>query len=284
MEEKISIVTTVYNTSKTLGRCLDSLLAQTYDNLEIIVVNDASTDNSLEIAEEYAAKHDNIKVINLKVNRGAGYARSTGIDNVTGDLIGFVDSDDEVHKDFYKTLYSYITKYKADIVWSPCYPIYEGQKKWEPEIKYVEVHEGKDVVEKNIRKKQGFNGSLSYRRVWKDIEYCKLRYIEDTPTFFKINSNCKKGVLLDYNGYYYYENPLSICHTASDLKTAIYRVLAIIEISNYIESKGGTSNKAAFISLLRNLKTVSSKYSLFAIYKYRKEILKIINYFINKIL
>lgn len=93
MQTKVSILIPVYNTSSYLAKCLDSVLGQTYSELEVIVVNDGSTDNSLDILESYAHKHRNLKVIN-KPNGGLQSARKVGIQNATGDFIAFVDSDD----------------------------------------------------------------------------------------------------------------------------------------------------------------------------------------------
>jgi glycosyltransferase involved in cell wall biosynthesis len=90
---KISIIVPVYNTAKYLPRCLNSIIGQTYTNLEIILVNDGSTDNSLMIIKEYAAKDTRINVIDIN-NGGQGRARNKGLDACTGDYIMFCDSDD----------------------------------------------------------------------------------------------------------------------------------------------------------------------------------------------
>lgn len=91
--KKISIIVPVYNVEKYLPKCLDSLVNQTYANIEIICVNDGSPDNSLQILEEYARKDERIKIINQQ-NQGVSVARNVGIDNATGDYILFVDADD----------------------------------------------------------------------------------------------------------------------------------------------------------------------------------------------
>lgn len=93
---KVSIIVPVYNTGKYLEKCLDSLINQTYQNIEIIIINDGSTDNSLEIIEKYQKKYHNIILIN-DTNHGQGHARNIGIENSTGNYIMFVDSDDYVN-------------------------------------------------------------------------------------------------------------------------------------------------------------------------------------------
>lgn len=113
---KFSIIIPVYNCEKYLDRCIDSIINQEYKNLEIIFVNDGSTDNSLKILKEFAKKDKRIIIINQK-NQGALIARNKGIDIATGDYISFVDSDDWISKNMYEKLYFYIVKYNSpDII------------------------------------------------------------------------------------------------------------------------------------------------------------------------
>ena len=114
MDTKISVIIPVYNTSSLLRRCLDSVVNQTYKNLEIILINDGSTDNSLEICKEYALKDKRIVIID-KANEGGGKARNAGLDIATGDYIAFVDSDDEVDVRIFELLYSYLQKNNAEM-------------------------------------------------------------------------------------------------------------------------------------------------------------------------
>ena len=115
MENKlISLIIPVYNTEKYLRNCLDSIVNQTYKNLEIIIINDGSTDNSLNIINEYASKDKRIKVLDIP-NSGGGNARNKGLDIAKGDYIGFVDSDDELELSMYEIMYKYLTKNNADM-------------------------------------------------------------------------------------------------------------------------------------------------------------------------
>ena len=99
---KVSVIIPVYNTEKFLRKCLDSVCNQTLQDIEIICINDCSTDGSLEILREYAGKDNRIKLIELFENGGAAKARNIGIDIAHGEYIGFVDSDDFVDLDFYE--------------------------------------------------------------------------------------------------------------------------------------------------------------------------------------
>ena len=112
--KKISIIVPIYNTEKYLQRCIESLINQTYQNLEIILVNDGSTDNSEKICAKYKKTDNRIKVFS-KVNGGQSSARNLALENITGDYIGFVDSDDWIALDTYEYLMNIIEKNSADI-------------------------------------------------------------------------------------------------------------------------------------------------------------------------
>ncbi len=111
--DKISIVVAVYNAEKFLKKCIDSLLYQTYSNIEIILVNDCSSDNSLGICNEYSSKYNNVVTINNESNFGVSATRNAGIDISTGEYICFVDSDDYVEQNYLEMLYFYYQKYNT---------------------------------------------------------------------------------------------------------------------------------------------------------------------------
>ena len=112
---KISVIIPVYNTEKYLRQCLDSVINQTLKDIEIICINDGSTDNSLRILEEYAKSDTRINIINQK-NHGQGYARNKGLEITSGEYIAFLDSDDFVDVEAFESLYTYAKKYNADFV------------------------------------------------------------------------------------------------------------------------------------------------------------------------
>lgn len=142
MGKKVSVIIPVYNAAQYLERCLDSVINQTLKDIEIICINDCSTDNSLEILEEYASKDNRIKIIDFKENKGVAAARNAGINEAQGEYIGFVDPDDYIDSDFYAQLYKKAYETKADIV--KCNDINvvycDGTKKMLPQNESIKEH------------------------------------------------------------------------------------------------------------------------------------------------
>lgn len=114
ISDKISVIVPAYNIEEYLGRCLESILAQTYTNIEVIVVDDGSKDNTLKVAQQFEKDDNRVKVIS-KANEGVTVARLTGVKAATGQWIGFVDGDDFIDPEMYENLLLNAHKYSADI-------------------------------------------------------------------------------------------------------------------------------------------------------------------------
>ena len=119
-QEQISVIVPVYNGELYLKECIDSIRNQTYPNLQIIIVNDGSTDNTSVVCEQYARIDKRIQVVN-KENAGLVAARKTGIEHASGKYIGFVDADDWIDKDMYESLLNVMEKYQCDLAASGNY-------------------------------------------------------------------------------------------------------------------------------------------------------------------
>ena len=146
----ISLIIPVYNVENYLRQCLDSIINQTLKEIEIICINDGSTDSSKQILEEYALKDERIKIINQK-NKGAGAARNSGIDAATGEYIGFVDSDDWVNLDAFEKLYNKITRENVDIVFSRYNYVFEDGRIQHSPNHFGEVNEIKiNSIDENL--------------------------------------------------------------------------------------------------------------------------------------
>lgn len=124
-EEKLSIIIPVYGTEKYIKKCLDSVVAQTWKNLEVIVVDDATKDDAAEIAEQYAEEYPYIKVLHHKENLGLFRARVTGLKAMTGDYFAFLDSDDAVTIDYYRLMLRKAEQTGADIVAGDFLEVYD---------------------------------------------------------------------------------------------------------------------------------------------------------------
>lgn len=114
-KELVSIIVPVYNVEKYLRRCIDSIINQTYRNIEIIIIDDGSTDNSGKICDEYAKRDNRIKIIHQQ-NKGVSSTRNNGIEHANGKYITFVDSDDFIERKMIETIYNKIICENADIV------------------------------------------------------------------------------------------------------------------------------------------------------------------------
>lgn len=200
----ISIIVPVYNVEKYLPQCIDSLINQTYKNLEIILVDDGSTDSSGIICDNYSRIDSRIKVIH-KTNGGQGSARNAALDVAKGEYIGFVDSDDWVKNDMYESLYTAIKKYDADI--SAC-----GQY----DVEYsrsvmMRVSDTIQLMDTSEALKSYFTytllatavwDKLYKRELWSEIRFPQV-FREDIFVTYKIIANAKKIVHIGDAKYFY---------------------------------------------------------------------------------
>lgn len=208
----ISIIVPVYNTEEYLQKCLDSLTNQTIKNIEIICINDGSTDNSLKILENNATKDSRIKIINQE-NKKQGAARNAGMNIATGEYIGFVDSDDWVDLDFYEKLYKAAKKYNFDIALGTNVRVKKHQQKKRIDIteekKYITIQEKFDA---NIQWKNPCPTNKIYKKdlfTNHDIRWSEGVYCEDRIFTLKAIYYANGVVTVPGVNYYYFNNPKS---------------------------------------------------------------------------
>ena len=176
----ISIIIPVYNASKTLNRCIDSLINQTYKNIEIICVNDGSTDNSLEILYSYAQYDTRITIINKEKNESSALARRSGFEASKGNYITFVDSDDFIELDMIEKLYSCSISEDYDIV--SCGYYYYKKSSRQPIKPDIVDSDKKDRLKYEIF---GFGNSkmvwnkLVKRHIYSKITFAVRNFAED---------------------------------------------------------------------------------------------------------
>lgn len=220
MNDLISIIIPVYQAEKYLKQCLNSVINQNYQNLEIIIIDDGSTDKSLSIIKEYQKK-DNRIVLLQQSNKGAGAARNLGLQNAQGDYIGFVDSDDWICQDMFAYLHNLLLKYKADIAGCDFYSCKERSNEKAKENKKKEDKEV--LTSMNQRELLQFffrvNGEKSFYAVWnmlykkevlKEVYFPEGKITEDLLFNFKAYSNCRKYILSNCKKYFYFYNPKGV--------------------------------------------------------------------------
>lgn len=245
-KEKISVVVAVYNKENYLRKCFDSIINQKYKNLEIILVNDGSTDNSKEICEEYEKKDNRIKFID-SINQGASSARNLGLKNVTGDYISFIDADDFISENFYTYLYNYMIKCNADIV--ECNSVKVNAEIENTENIYY-IPEKEEVVETNnigallrlYGDEEEFYGKtivvwnkLYKRKIFDNILFEPGRIIDDECFTYKALYNCERFVTLNAGLYAYVYAENSTMRSKVSIRKAEEIFLAYKEVAEFFE-------------------------------------------------
>lgn len=225
MNEKISVIIPIYNVEKYLPKCINSVLNQTYSNLEIILVNDGSTDSCKQICEEYKKLDNRIKIINKK-NGGLSDARNYGIEASTGNYIAFLDSDDWIDKELYMTLYKIIKRYDADI--SVCnfkksYLNGDNKTHNSGKIKcYSNIEALNELYGKNSVQMIVAWNKLYKRSTIKELRFPVGRIHEDEYLTPIIIYNANKLVYIDKELLYYRQTPNSIMNSKFNIKRLDY--------------------------------------------------------------
>ena len=209
LNPKVSIIIPVYNTEKYLFKCLNSLLKQTLKEIEIIIVNDGSTDGSGAIIEMFAQSDTRFKVINQN-NLRQGAARNNGTKIATGEYIGFVDSDDYIDLDYYEKLYNAAKKYNSDIALATNIRIGNGETKKRLNIKEeIFVTEIQDKYDINHQPKNPCPTNKIYKKELLDknnIIWPEGVYYEDKIFTLKAVYYANGVVSVPNINYYYFRN------------------------------------------------------------------------------
>ena len=223
MDDKITVIVPVYNVESYLRKCLDSIIAQTYKNIEIVVVNDGSTDASGEICKEFSEMDHRIIYIEQE-NAGLSAARNTGLENMSGDYVTFVDSDDWIEQDYVETLYQKITEYQADITVGNYYSFNESEGMFYFHILgdsyYEKVYDNVSIFE-NLYESQEMKsfalisawGKLYKAKLFDYLRFDKGKLGEDGYFNQKMYLSVNKVVYLNKGLYAYRQRSGSITKT-----------------------------------------------------------------------
>ena len=263
MITKLSVIIPVYNVEMYISKCLNSLIIQTMKDIEIICIDDCSTDDSANIIEQYIKKDNRIKLIKNKENKGSAQTRNIGISASECDYIAFVDSDDYVSKNYIEDLYNIAIRYSADITFTnnivyvkgkkSSYPDYNRVKKWQKEyhdnplkglssfnITWKDVPSNRECLSINAVKVFAKRFLTNY-----NLEFSQNRISEDSELLYKALAH-KPTIAYNHNAVYYYtQRNDSIMDDSKKTNSIPYDALNVFEnVYNYysLHSKDNVIN------------------------------------------
>lgn len=240
MRDLISVIIPVYKVEKYLCRCVDSVLAQTYANMEIILVDDGSPDNCPVMCDEYARQDSRVKVIHQE-NAGLSGARNAGIDMAQGQWLAFVDSDDYLAADFLERLYQACVDTGSSL--SVCrWEYVRGETIPEHGTGETRVYTGREMLA-NLYVPDGAYFVVAWNKLYRkelfeDIRYPLGRIHEDEATTYRIYDKVKKAAYVDRSLYGYFVTPVSITRGFNPKR--MDWVTAVAERLDFFEQKGYT--------------------------------------------
>lgn len=243
MQKKISVIIPIYKVESYIKTCLESVIGQSYKNLEIILVDDGSPDNCPAICDEYAEKDARIKVIHKK-NGGLSDARNAGLEIISGDLLFFVDSDDYINKYCLEMLVDEMESTGADIIECHSNNFLDGQDpSWKSTCsikRRKEFTSNEWLTETNLG---DFISCAVWNKLYKADLYADIRFpvgriYEDDATTYKVIDKAEKICRIDSRLYFYRERVGSTMTGTMMLKKVQHRVLAFQERSDFFATNG----------------------------------------------
>ena len=195
----LSVIIPVYQVEKYIGQCLDSVLAQTYTNLDIILVDDGGTDSSVDICREYQKKDKRIRIISQE-NGGLSKARNVGVEHAYADLVTFIDSDDFIHPNMFATMIPYIEEHDLDIISCSSTRKEIIESIGNGTLKLYDHH---TAVSMGLRDENvSAWGKIYKKNLLEKVHFPEGRVFEDLGTLYKIFNECKKVGWVDYQFYH----------------------------------------------------------------------------------
>ena len=246
MNSLISVIVPIYNVEKYLDRCVDSIINQTYKNLEIILVDDDSPDNCPQMCDDYAKKDSRIKIVH-KENGGLSDARNAGMKVATGEYVSFIDSDDYISLDFYETLLETIVDNDSDIVECGVVKFYEDNNfdEYSDDLKvtnYDTLYALDGLINENPFKQHVWN-KLYKSNIALDIPYAVGKLNEDEFWTYQIFGKAKKVTRINKTMYYYFQRGSSIMGNGYNIRR--------------LDALEGQMNRQAYIE--KNFPTLATK-------------------------
>ncbi|AJI56085.1 glycosyltransferase like 2 family protein [Francisella philomiragia] len=204
MSPLISIIVPVYNAENYVSECLESIIKQTYDNIEIIIVNDGSTDNSLHICQNYTLKDSRIKLLDQE-NLGQSAARNRALDIATGEYIAFVDSDDFIADIYINSLYLCIVKYNSNIAFTTLCEFKNSHSVFPDKNNEVNTYSIEQYMAMYVKRRVsvGACGSLFHISLVKNLRFNERISFEDWDYIYRLVNNANKVVYIRESLYFY---------------------------------------------------------------------------------
>ncbi len=259
----ISIIVPVYQSVNSIRRCIDSIVNQTYHNIQIIIVDDGSTDGSSEICDQYMQEYDFIEVIHIN-NQGPVIARKEGLKRAQGDYIGFVDSDDYIEPEMFEKLYLEIIESGADFVHSWFLSIFNNKQEYElkpySDATTIDNDSNRElaIIKYFFNDKTRLSSSMwskLYKKEFAIANYALIpetvKYGEDTLFLFACIANCKKISIIDGCYYNYIVRDDSLSHVT--IKRRFYKEIRLMSLLGELNEKlGFPLNEEYLLEWVRN--------------------------------
>lgn len=262
MNKKISVIVAIYNVENFLNKCIDSIIKQSYNNIEIILVNDGSTDNSKEICDKWAEKDNRIKIIN-KLNGGLSDARNMGIEKSSGEYICFIDGDDYIDKDMIFKMFKAIRENEAEISICNRYHVFENGNtfiKFEQKEKEIIMTSEEAIFQMNSFKSFDMSActKMFKRELFEDIEFPKGKISEDFYVMYKLFDKADKIVSISDPLYFYYQRNGSITKNKKfnyDFISAAYEQCIFVEkkypnLKECVRTSYASANMTSYNSMI----------------------------------
>ena len=216
MKPLISLIIPVYNVEKFLPKCMETVLTQTYENFEVILVDDGSTDGSRDLCDKYA-KQDFRVVVFHKPNGGLADARNYGVQHAKGDYISMIDSDDYITEDYLSYLYELMERHDADLARAGSIDVYDMETRVQIiQSPYEKVLDAEEALKRICYTSVGTVTTLYKREILLKHPYPKGRLYEDLATTCKIVGDCRKIAFSDKILYFWVIRNGSIMHSKID--------------------------------------------------------------------
>lgn len=212
MSNKVSVIIPVYNVQNYLEKCIESVINQTYSDIQIILIDDGSTDNSGKICDEYNKKDKRINTIHTR-NQGAGIARNTALDIATGDYIFFLDSDDWILPNTITDLVKLAEENNADIVCFDFFKVFDrNQRDFCQQPNKVFIVDDKTEIFKLYFESKISSATCSklfHKSIWTNLRFTDIGIHEDAWIYHFIIEKCNKAIITNQKYYAYYQRPES---------------------------------------------------------------------------